>query len=158
MDRSRLELEPGVWLDAGHAVWLEESRTLPVADLHIGYPWAHPAEGQMLPLGVAEKSTERLRKLLERCPAQEVVLLGDIVHRAVDVPALHSELRWLALNVGERARLRLIGGNHDRQLTATLATAGIALEIDSHAMVGSHLLIHGDERDEAAAEARLQER
>jgi len=158
MDRSRLELEPGVWLDAGRAVWLEEWRTLAVADLHLGYAWAHRAEGQLLPIDTREDSTERLLKLLERYPAQEVVLLGDIVHRAVDVPALHTELRWLALTVGERARLRLIGGNHDGELAATLATAGIVLEVDASATVGPHLLLHGDERDEAIAEARLLER
>jgi putative SbcD/Mre11-related phosphoesterase len=158
MDRTRLELEPGVWLDADRAVWLEEWRTLAVADLHLGYAWAHRAEGQLLPVDTREDSTERLLKLLERYPAQEVVLLGDIVHRAVDVPALHTELRWLALTVGERARLRLIGGNHDRALAATLATAGIVLEVDASATVGPHLLLHGDERDEAAAERRLLER
>ncbi|MDR3405205.1 MAG: metallophosphoesterase family protein [Chthoniobacter sp.] len=157
MDRSRLELEPGVWLDAGRAVWLEEWRTLAVADLHLGYAWAHRAEGQLLPVDTGEDSTERLLKLIERYRPEEVVLLGDIVHRAVDVPALHTELRWLALTVGERARLRLIGGNHDRELAATLATAGIVLEIDDSASVGPHLLLHGDEGDESAAESRLSE-
>ena len=158
MDRSRLELEPGVWLDADRAVWLEEWRTLAVADLHLGYAWAHRAEGQLLPVDTREDSTERLLKLLTRYPAQEVVLLGDIVHRAVDVPALHTELRWLALTVGERARLRLIGGNHDRKLAATLATAGLVLEVDASATVGPHLLLHGDEPDEAVAESHLLER
>ncbi len=155
MDRTRLELQPGVWLDAGHAVWLEEWRTLAVADLHLGYAWAHRAEGQMLPVDTREDSTERLLKLLERYPAEEVILLGDIVHRAIAVPALHSELRWLALTIGERARLRLIGGNHDRELAATLASADIALEISPSAMVGPHLLLHGDQADEAAAESNL---
>jgi len=138
-------------------VWLEEWRTLAVADLHLGYAWAHRAEGQLLPVDTGEDSTERLLKLIERYRPEEVVLLGDIVHRAVDVPALHTELRWLALTVGERARLRLIGGNHDRELAETLATAGIVLEIDASATVGPHLLLHGDESDEVLAEARLSE-
>ena len=105
MDRTRLELEPGVWLDADRAVWLEEWSTLAVADLHLGYAWAHRAEGQLLPLEAPEDSTERLLRLLDRYRAEDVVLLGDVVHRAVDVPALHSELRWLALSIGDRARL-----------------------------------------------------
>lgn len=157
MDRSRLELEPGVWLDAGRAVWLEKWCTLAVADLHLGYAWAHRAEGQLLPVETGEDSTERLLLLMARYRPEEVVLLGDIVHRAVDVPALHSELRWLALNVGERARLRLIGGNHDRELAASLAAAGIALEVGRSTTVGPHLLLHGDEPDEAMAKTRLRE-
>jgi putative SbcD/Mre11-related phosphoesterase len=158
MDRSRLEISPGIWLDAAHAVWLEEWHTLVVADLHLGYAWAHRAEGQLLPIEANEDSTERLLKLLDRYPAKEVVLLGDVVHRAVDVPALHSELRWLAINIGQRARLRLIGGNHDRELAATLAAAGIALEIDDHATVGPHLLLHGDQASDTVAQAHLDGR
>lgn len=157
MDRSRLELEPGVWLDAGRAVWLAEPRVLVVADLHLGYAWAHRADGQLLPLSAAEDTTERLLALLNRYPARELVLLGDIVHRAVDVPALYTELRWLVLNVGDRTRLRLVGGNHDRHLAATLAAAGLALEIDDTVTVGPHLLLHGDNRNEALAVTHLQE-
>ena len=144
-----------MWLDASHALWLEEWKTLAVADLHLGYAWAHRAEGQLLPIDTREDSTERLLKLLDRYPAEEVILLGDVVHRAVDIPALHSELRWLALRIGERARLRLIGGNHDRDLAATLATAGIALEIAETAHVGPHLLLHGDQANESVAGSHL---
>jgi putative SbcD/Mre11-related phosphoesterase len=158
MDRSRLELEPGLWLDANHAVWLEDTKTLAVADLHIGYAWAHRAEGQLLPLETKEDSTERLLMLLDRYPAKEVVLLGDVVHRAVDIPALHSELRWLALKVGQRARLHLVAGNHDRDLSATLAAAGIALEIADSIEIGPHILLHGDQADESVAEAHLAHR
>ena len=155
MDRTRLLLEPGVWLDARRAVWLEEWRTLAVADLHLGYAWAHRAEGQLMPVGVNEDTTERLLALLDIYPAEEVIVLGDIVHRAVAVPALLSELRWMALTIGDRARLRLIGGNHDRGLATILAQAGLALEIDTTAEIGPHLLLHGDEPDEAVATTRL---
>jgi putative SbcD/Mre11-related phosphoesterase len=156
MDRSRLELEPGLWLDAGRAVWLAEPRVLIVADLHLGYAWAHRAAGNLLPVGATEDTTERLLALLNRYPAREMVLLGDILHGAVDAPALSTELRWLALNVGERTRLRLIGGNHDRHLASALAAAGIALEVDAAATIGPHLLLHGDERDAAKAAGDLQ--
>ena len=155
MDRSRFELEPGLWLDAERAVWLEGPRVLAVADLHLGYAWAHRAEGNLLPISAQEDTTERLIRLIDRYQPSEVVILGDVVHRAVDAPALHTELRWLALNVGERARLRLIGGNHDRQLAATLAAAGIALEIDEAIEIGPHVLLHGEERHAATAEERL---
>ena len=157
MDRSRLELEPGLWLDAGRAVWLAEPRVLIVADLHLGYAWAHRADGQLLPISAREDTTERLLALLNRYPAQEMILLGDILHRAVDSPALYTELRWLTLNVGERTRLRLIGGNHDRNLASTLAAAGLAMEVDESITVGPHLLLHGDGRNESMATNRLRD-
>jgi putative SbcD/Mre11-related phosphoesterase len=157
MDRSRLELEPGLWLDAARALWLAEPQVLVVADLHLGYAWAHRADGQLLPITAAEDTTERLLALLNRYPARELVLLGDLVHRAVEVPALYTELRWLALNVGERTRLRLVGGNHDRHLASTLAAAGLTLEIDDSVTVGPHLLLHGDNQNESSATGHLQE-
>ncbi len=157
MDRSRLELEPGLWLDAGRAVWLAEFQVLIVADLHLGYAWAHRADGQLLPISAKEDTTERLLALLNRYPAREMVLLGDILHRAVDTPALYTELRWLTLNVGERTRLRLIGGNHDRNLASTLAAAGLAMEVDESLNIGPHLLLHGDGRDERMAFDRLRD-
>lgn len=156
MDRSRLELEPGIWLDAGRAVWLAKPRVLVVADLHLGYAWAHRAQGQLMPIGANEDTTERLLALLNRYPAQELILLGDILHKAVEAPALYSELRWLALNVGERTRLRLIGGNHDRHLAQVLAAAELALEVDDALEVGPHLLLHGDGKDEAVARGNLE--
>ncbi len=156
MDRSRLELEPGLWLDSGRAVWLAEPRVLIVADLHLGYAWAHRADGQLLPLSATEDTTERLLGLLNRYPARELVLLGDILHRAVEAPALYTELRWLTLNVGERTRLRLIGGNHDRHLASTLAAAGLAMEINESLTIGPHLLLHGDGRDEESAADHLR--
>lgn len=153
MDRSRLELEPGLWLDADRAVWLAETRTLAVADLHLGYAWAHRAAGQLLPVSAHEDTTERLFHLVDRYQPEEVVVLGDVVHRATNLPALHAELRWLALAIGDRARLRLIGGNHDRQLAETLAAAGIGLEIAEFIEAGPHILLHGDS-DEATARVR----
>jgi putative SbcD/Mre11-related phosphoesterase len=156
MDRSRLELAPGLWLDAARAVWLEEWRVLAVADLHLGYAWAHRAAGQLLPIATMEDSTERLLPLLDRYPAREVILLGDIVHRAVDVPALHSELRRLVQGITPRARLRIIGGNHDRHLATTLEDAGLALEVAASIEIGPHLLLHGDQTDSALAESQLR--
>jgi metallophosphoesterase superfamily enzyme len=151
MDRTRLEWEPGVWLDAGRAVWLEEWHTLAVADLHLGYAWAHRAEGQLMPLEAGEDCVARLQQLLDRYPVEEVLLLGDVVHRAVEVEPLHAELRALASSIGGRARLRLIAGNHDRNLKELLLKAKIDLEIMKSATVGAHLLLHGDEPSEAVA-------
>jgi putative SbcD/Mre11-related phosphoesterase len=156
MDRTRLELEPGLWLDAGRAVWLEQWRTLAVADLHLGYAWAHRAQGQLMPVEAGEDSVERLQKLLERYPAEEVLLLGDVIHRAVEAPAVLADLRALASAVEGRARLRLIAGNHDRDLKAMLAKAKVDLEITKSAAVGPHLLLHGDEPSVSRAKSNLE--
>ena len=148
MDRSRMELEPGLWLDARRAVWIEDARTLVVADLHLGYIWAHRFAGQLLPLSAREDSTERLLDLIASYRPAEVVLLGDVVHRVVPAPELRSEARRLAGEVAGRARLRIVLGNHDAHLSTFLAGIGVEVETARQLRAGAHLLLHGDGLDD----------
>ncbi|RYY91444.1 MAG: hypothetical protein EOO11_22700, partial [Chitinophagaceae bacterium] len=80
-----MELAPGIHLDVRRAVWLPETGTLAVSDLHLGYVWAHRHSGQMLPVSMAEETVPRLLELVTAYKPKELVLLGDIVHRAVPV-------------------------------------------------------------------------
>ncbi|MEA3209989.1 MAG: uncharacterized protein QOE70_3046 [Chthoniobacter sp.] len=154
MHRARLEFSPGLWLDARRALWLEGPRVLVVADLHLGYAWAHRTSGNLLPVSVAEDTSARLKALTADYAPAELVLLGDIVHAAVPAEALLRDLR----RIGELASsmvVRLIAGNHDAKLPALLLKAGLALELRREFRVGPHLLLHGDGADEAIARARL---
>ena len=154
MDRTRLEVQSGVWLEAAGALWLARERLLVVADLHLGYAWAHRAEGNLLPLSRPEDTSERLLTLVERYAPEEIVLLGDIVHRAVPIAPVQDELRVLCARLGACATLRLVAGNHDRELAPLLRACELKLEISREWRVGQHLLVHGD-RDEESAERHL---
>ena len=152
---SRAHLAPGIILDARRAVWLEEKRILAVADLHLGYAWAHRHSGQLLPITAREDSVERLATLVtDYCP-EELVLLGDIVHRAVPVQTLEAELRELFSVIGDRTRLRLVAGNHDKGLDALLKRCKLRAELVVSHDCGPHLLIHGDNKDAAIAADQL---
>jgi hypothetical protein len=142
--RSVVDLPGGVRLDARRAVWLESPPVLAVADLHLGYAWAHRHAGQMLPLSAKEDSIERLLELVADYQPRTLVLLGDIVHAAVPVRALEEELRRLASELSGRTALRLLAGNHDRALAPLLQRCGIGLALESSLRVGPHLLMHGD--------------
>lgn len=148
MDRSRLEWKPGLWLDARRALWIAESRMLVVADLHLGYVWAHRFEGQLMPLGAKEDATERLLDLIEIYQPREVVLLGDIVHRVVPAPALREEMTHFAREIGARVELRIVLGNHDAHLPVLLERCGLTLQMARELRVGPHLLAHGDGPDD----------
>jgi len=148
MDRSRLEWKPGLWLDARRGLWIAESRTLVVADLHLGYVWAHRFEGQLMPLGAKEDATERLLELIDIYQPREVVLLGDIVHRVIPAPALREALTRFAEEIGARAELRIVLGNHDAHLPALLEHCGLTLHTVRKLRIGPHLLTHGDGPDD----------
>jgi len=156
MNRSAIEIHPHVWLDARRAVWLEQEQTLAVADLHLGYAWAHRHAGQMLPISAAETSVARLVALVEAYKPRVLAILGDIVHEAVPAKALDEELRELCVELGGRVVLRLLAGNHDRALAPLLERCGIAAELSPWFEAGPHFLIHGDRAGCETATERLK--
>lgn len=143
-DRTRHTLAPGIVLDARRAVWLAETRTLAVADLHLGYVWAHRKSGQMLPLSAQEETTEQLLALVAEYGAHELVLLGDIVHEAVRVAELREELCHLFSRVRAEVELVCVAGNHDRKLAQLLVDCGIDAPLVREHRRGPHCLAHGD--------------
>ncbi len=147
-----MELAPGIHLDVRRAVWLSDTGTLAVSDLHIGYAWAHRVSGQMMPVSKGEETVPRLVELVNQYRPLELVLLGDIVHRAVSVPALEAELRRLVEEVGSRTTLRWVAGNHDVRLARLLQELGLPVELLNEHHAGPHLLVHGD----APAEMAIQ--
>jgi putative SbcD/Mre11-related phosphoesterase len=145
MHRTRYELAPGILLDARHAVWFEEEAVLAVADLHVGFAWAERARGNMLPLGVVDDTVSRLIALTRDYPARELIVLGDVVQRAVPLRPVREALRELCSALAGVVRLRLLGGNHDRGLVQLLAECDLAIGVEPWARIGAHRLLHGDE-------------
>ena len=139
------QLAPGLWADWRRALWIEREQTLVVADLHLGYAWAHRDMGQLLPLGVADDTLIRLAALHESYRPRQLVLLGDIVHRALDLPALSGELERLVQTVRSWCWVRFVAGNHDRGLDQLARRLKLDLQLEKRVQVGPHLLMHGDE-------------
>jgi putative SbcD/Mre11-related phosphoesterase len=147
MHARQMELAPGLIADARRALWLAAERVLAVADLHLGYAWAHRHGGQLLPLSAPEDTTERLLELQQDYQPREIVLLGDIVHRAVPVPALESDLRELIGRLAARTSVTLVRGNHDRfvdRLWSSQHGREFPGQLVSEVKAGPHLLLHGD--------------
>lgn len=150
-----LWIDKSLVLDARRAVWLPGERTLAVADLHLGYAWAHRTAGNLLPVTAPDETVPRLLALVADYQPEKVVLLGDIVHRAVQAPALIDLLTALLRALRERAALGLVAGNHDRALASLLTQCGWHAGLDCEWRCGDHLLLHGDESDPAFAQSRL---
>lgn len=142
MDRSRLEISPGVWLDARRCIFLESERVLAVSDLHIGYAWAHRFGGQLLPLH-PDGVRERLSELCASCQPKIIALLGDIVHQSVPVSEIKAEVVQLLECLRERCGVKLILGNHDKGLAKFLGSPG-DFEFTDRFQSGENLLVHGN--------------
>ena len=143
MDKSRMEISAGIWLDHRRAVYLEAERILCVADLHLGYAWAHRFGGQLMPLCGEENLLTRLSDLCSFYKPAHLAVLGDIVHQAVPVAEVTQELTSLFNGLQEICGLKLILGNHDKKLKK-LAAQHADLEFIPQFETDKFLLTHGN--------------
>jgi uncharacterized protein len=141
-----LEFLLGVVFDARRAVYFREHQLLAVADLHLGYAWSHRAQGQLMPVTPKDNALDRLRALIADYKPARLILLGDIVHRALPLPALMEELRAL-LSVTDNecnCELVLLAGNHDRKLQQLLKELGAKDALRNEYVAGENIFLHGD--------------
>jgi metallophosphoesterase superfamily enzyme len=135
----RLELLPGVWLDARLALWLAASRALVVADLHWGYVESHRVRGHLLPAWGDAEIARRLDALLADYKPSEMIWLGDSLH------TIEGRAPAEAYLARSRVPITIVSGNHDRRWT----------HAGEHAWVerGGCFLHHGDRPLRAPADA-----
>jgi len=95
------------------AAFDSESRTLLVADTHLGKAQAFRRLGVPVPGGTTADNLLTLSRLVERTGARGIVFLGDLLHaRHGRSPAvLEAVARWRVRHAG--LELRLVRGNHD---------------------------------------------
>jgi len=144
VSRSRFQLSSNLVFDSRRAAWFPNERVLAVADLHLGYAWAHRLAGQLMPITPPTDTLARLSELQRDYAPREIVVLGDIVHRAVALASLEKEMRELIEILSAQSRLTLLVGNHDRQLHEVAKRWALAIELAESREVGSNLLVHGD--------------
>lgn len=148
-----LRIDDSLVLDPRKAVWLPSDRTLAVADLHLGYAWVHRAAGNLLPVARSDDTAPRIATLLSEYQPEQLVLLGDIVHRAAPLPALLESLQELLGAVSGLGRVILIAGNHDAALGGLLERCGWKAGLYREWHGKDCLFLHGD--DDFGARQRI---
>jgi DNA ligase-associated metallophosphoesterase len=107
------------------AAWRAATRTLFVADVHIGKAASFRAAGLPAPSGTTRENLARLDSLIEALRPRRLVVLGDLFHaRAAYREACLREVgAWRARQRG--LAVTLISGNHDASAGAPPASLGI---------------------------------
>jgi putative SbcD/Mre11-related phosphoesterase len=134
----------GLILDSRHAAWFPREGVLAVADLHLGYAWAHRLSGQLMPITPTSDTRERLIELQRDYKPNEIVVLGDIVHRAMSLNALEEEIRDIYKALSPASRLTFLVGNHDRELQKVFKQWLLPIELADARELGDAVLVHGD--------------
>jgi len=126
------EPDADVVLLPGRAAFLPGSRTLLVADLHLGKAATFRHAGIPVPEGSAQGDLARLERLVEETAARRLIVLGDLFHA-------HSGCTALVFEEFARTRARIAGtevllvaGNHDRAIGRLPASLGIDSCLRSH--------------------------
>lgn len=122
------------------AIYLEQSCTLLVADVHLGKSEAFQARGIPIPSDVNYRTLDRLRALCTTQPVEQLIILGDLFHSRV---ALSTGVMaaWSEFLHAIAADVILIVGNHDRPLVRALASLPITCHLGD-LQLNSLLLSH----------------
>ena len=119
------------------AVWHAASRTLFVADLHLGKSATFRARGLPVPSGTTQDNLQRLAALVRAHAAARVVFLGDLLHSkhaqaAAAIAPLHD---WRAAHAS--LRCVLVRGNHDARAGDPPPSLGFEIVDEPWAIAGA---------------------
>lgn len=135
---ARYELLPGVVALPYGLLFLEASRALVAADVHLAY---EEAIGGALPLWSSVDALEHLLEAVERTAAHELVLLGDILHSSRMSEGAARSVGDVLASLRARCSVTSIAGNHEGK------SRGAALLGETHEAVerDGWRLFHGDD-------------
>ncbi len=136
-----IEIAPGMFAHASGALWLPETRTALLADVHLGYGWAQRRRGQLGPVedgGIRDKLTA----VIDELEPKLLVFLGDLVHAPKPAAEERALVEGTLCSIAARAGLIVVRGNHDRAFAQDYPALGIGVVEQWH---GAGLIaIHGD--------------
>jgi DNA ligase-associated metallophosphoesterase len=123
------------------AAFIATSRTLLVADAHIGKAVSFRALGVPVPRGTTSETLAALAALVRRTAARRLVFLGDFLHSAkAHAPAtLSAVAAWRAAHASHE--LVLVRGNHDDRAGDPPASLGIRV-VDEPLLQDGFALCH----------------
>ena len=124
------------------AAFLDESRTLLVADVHIGKAVSFRSLGVPVPHGTTGETLSALSTLARRLDARRIVVLGDFLHSARSLaPATLATLtRWREDHAS--LEVTLVRGNHDSRAGDPPARLGIEVVDEPFQLDGLALSHH----------------
>ncbi len=128
---------------------LAHSKTILVADLHLGYSWAQRRRGELGPL--ADTITrEKLFRVCDELSPTRIVFLGDLVHAPRPCAEEREWIEALIQELSRGAQLIAVRGNHDRAFAREFPD--VPVEVLESWREANLAAMHGDRLPEAPAE------
>jgi hypothetical protein len=126
------------------ALYLIKSKTLIIADSHIGYEEALNKQGILVPRFQFKELILRLEKILKKVKPNTIIINGDIKHEfgTISNQEWRHTLRLIDFLSKYCKNLFLIKGNHDKILGPIAKKRNI--EITNQIIIDNILITHGD--------------
>ncbi len=102
------------------ALSIPTSKTVIIADLHLGYSWAQRRRGELGPLADS-RTREKLFRVLDELRSERIVFLGDVVHAPRPCQPEREWIEQTLTQLNQRAELIAVRGNHDRAFAREFA-------------------------------------
>jgi metallophosphoesterase superfamily enzyme len=115
------------------------TRTVVVADLHLGYAETRRRAGEAIPAPSIEEALAPLRALLQQHDLHSLIVAGDLFEAKPDSAVVDALLAWIE-SAGVRS-LTILAGNHDRGLSKAPFLLRPAA---GPVLVGGWQIVHGD--------------
>jgi hypothetical protein len=137
---------PGLIAHSSGALWLPDSRTLLVADLHLGYSWAQRRRGELGPL-TDFQARDKLQSVCAELTPRRIVFVGDLVHAPRPCQPERAYIEESLTSLSQFAEIVAVRGNHDRAFAREFGH--LPLTTAEAWSDGNISAIHGDRLDKA---------
>jgi uncharacterized protein len=126
------------------ALWLPDTQTLLIADLHLGYSWAQRRRGELGPLADF-RARDKLLKLCAELEPIHIVFLGDLVHAPRPCEPERAYVEETLAFLAKQAQITAVRGNHDRAFAREFGH--LPLSTTEVWTSGDLTAVHGDRLD-----------
>ncbi|MBA2862171.1 metallophosphoesterase [Methanococcus maripaludis] len=128
-----------------NAVFLEETKTLIIADVHVGMEEFIRRTGVLFPLNEKKELLKRIKNLIIEFKPEKLVFLGDFLHHFQKVPyKVYETVRELN-SLLKNHEIIVIRGNHDIMLEYILKE-NTNFKILDYLFEDKILMVHGDKK------------
>jgi putative SbcD/Mre11-related phosphoesterase len=115
-----LPIHSGLFGHASGALWIPETSTAVIADLHLGYSWAQRRRGELGPLADF-RAGEKVLGIRDQLRPKRFVFLGDLVHAPRPCAPERVWIEDILKQLASEAELIAVRGNHDRRFASEFA-------------------------------------
>jgi uncharacterized protein len=138
----QMDIAPGLRISNDRCAFLTSSKTMVLADLHLGIEASLELDGLQIPRSQGQEMKGRISVAAGSVRPQRIIVLGDLKHEfSQNLDQERREVKGVLEHMLSMADVTVVKGNHDNYLANITSRMGIDL-VDELDVDGYHL-VHG---------------